>query len=79
MLPDSLHDSGSRLGEHRGEILRRLNSRPRTLVHGDYHLDNLMFGEEVDQIAIVDWQFLSKGRGIWDVGLFLCQSLRSDG
>lgn len=78
MLPDSLHDSGRRLGEHRGEILRHLSSRPRTLVHSDYHLDNLMFGEDVDQMAIVDWQFLSKGRGIWDVGFFLCQSLRSD-
>ena len=54
-VPDSLHDLGRQLGEHRGEVLRRLYSRPWTVVHGDYHLDNLVFRDDPARMAIVDW------------------------
>ena len=56
-----------------------MNSPPLTLVHSDFNLDNMMFGDP-DQMpfALIDWQFLHIGRGVWDIGLFLCQNLTSE-
>jgi hypothetical protein len=31
-------------------------------VHGDYRLDNLMFGADDDDVVVVDWQTLDIGR-----------------
>ena len=44
-----------------------------TLGHGDYRLDNLMFGtpEGGPDIAVVDWQTPNHGPGIVDVSYFL--------
>ena len=46
---------------------------PNTVTHGDYRLDNLMFGNLVDgaTIATVDWQTPGHGLGITDVSYFL--------
>jgi aminoglycoside/choline kinase family phosphotransferase len=42
---------------------------PRTLIHGDYRLDNLFFpGREV---AVIDWQIACRGQGAFDVAYFL--------
>jgi hypothetical protein len=77
-LPNTLIEIGERLGEHRGRIARHLfETSPRTVVHADYQLDNLMFGSFTGgrPFAVVDWQFVRLGRGIWDVAYFLCQNL----
>ena len=54
-----------------------LQARPErfTLLHGDYRLDNLMFGEEVH---VVDWQTLTVGLPGRDLGYFLGTSLRTE-
>jgi len=46
---------------------------PNTVVHGDYRLDNLMFGgaDGGAPIAAVDWQTPGHGLGITDVSYFL--------
>ncbi|HEY4610465.1 MAG TPA: phosphotransferase [Ilumatobacteraceae bacterium] len=46
---------------------------PNTVTHGDYRLDNLMFGtaEGGPPIAAVDWQTPGHGLGITDVSYFL--------
>lgn len=46
---------------------------PLTLVHGDYRLDNMMFGTEAGgyPLAVVDWQTLTLGAGPGDVAYFL--------
>jgi hypothetical protein len=68
-----------------GEALRTHDAVPRilraaqhTLIHRDYQLDNLIFGtpEGGSPFAVVDWQFLSRGRGVWDVAYFLSESLQ---
>jgi hypothetical protein len=46
---------------------------PRGMVHGDFRLDNLMFG--VDRCTIVDWQTVSWGPAVRDVSYFLGGSL----
>jgi hypothetical protein len=75
-LPDAVMEIGQRLGEQRGRIARHLFAgRPRTLIHSDYHLDNLLFGEDGTSLFVVDWQFVKHGRGIWDVAYFLSQNL----
>ena len=46
---------------------------PRTLVHGDFRADNLLFGP--DRPAVLDWQTCSFGTGVSDLSYFLASSL----
>ena len=79
-LPADIVEIGQRLGRHRADIFRHLASPPQTLVHWDYQLDNLFFATPEGGVpfAVVDWQFVRRGRGIWDVAYFLCQNLEPD-
>lgn len=76
-LPDEVMEIGELLGEYKGRITRHLfTKKPKTLLHGDYHLDNLMFGATGEEaFFVVDWQLVKRGRGIWDVAYFLSQNL----
>jgi hypothetical protein len=47
---------------------------PRTLVHGDFRADNLLFGQ--DRPAVLDWQTCSFGTGLSDLSYFLASSLQ---
>ena len=58
---------------HLGAILARLSTPPRTLLHGDYRLDNLLAGE--DGIVAVDWQSIAFARGVTDWAYFAMGSL----
>jgi hypothetical protein len=49
---------------------------PSTVVHGDYRLDNLLFGGE--RVAVLDWQTVSRGPGLSDLAYFLGASLLVD-
>ena len=84
--PVFLERYADRLGTQDAETLRSfaagvkrwVSRRPatRTLVHGDYRLDNLMFersGEGV-QVAAVDWQTLSVACGGQDLAYLLGNS-----
>jgi len=42
-----------------------------SVVHGDYRLDNLMFGADPDDICAVDWQTITIGPPARDVAYFL--------
>ena len=49
---------------------------PVCLTHGDFRLDNLMFGREAERsLVIVDWQTVSFGLGISDISYFLGSGL----
>ncbi|HEX2850232.1 MAG TPA: phosphotransferase [Acidimicrobiales bacterium] len=50
--------------------------RPWTVVHGDFRLDNLLFGRE--RVAVVDWQTVTVGPALADVAYFLGASLPSE-
>ena len=47
--------------------------RPHGLVHGDYRLDNMLFGEQgADRpLTVVDWQTVTWGPAMTDVAYFL--------
>jgi Ecdysteroid kinase-like family len=49
---------------------------PRTIIQGDFRLDNLFFGTTREQapIALSDWQGLLRGKAAHDIAYFLSQS-----
>ena len=55
-------------------------SRIRGLVHGDYRLDNLLFGADgADRaLTVVDWQTVSWGPAMTDLAYFLGGALRTE-
>jgi aminoglycoside/choline kinase family phosphotransferase len=68
-VPASSVKLGERLTQNIA-LLDALWDAPRTLIHRDYQLDNIFFiGEET---AIIDWQLIAPGRGVFDVAMFLC-------
>jgi aminoglycoside phosphotransferase (APT) family kinase protein len=48
---------------------RKGHAGPRTICHGDFRNDNLLFGP--DRVCIVDWQGAHLGAGLHDVGYLL--------
>ena len=46
---------------------------PRTVVHGDFRLENVFFGASLGKsgFAVIDWQDISRGEGVWDVAWFI--------
>jgi hypothetical protein len=43
---------------------------PHTFVHGDFRLDNMMFGPS-GEVTLLDWQLPCKANALWDVAYFL--------
>jgi aminoglycoside phosphotransferase (APT) family kinase protein len=75
-LPADLVPHSQALGSHRAFLRHHIfGGAPRTLIHRDFQLDNLFFGVGTMPFAIVDWQFLSRGLGVWDIAYFLSESL----
>jgi hypothetical protein len=61
----------------RPNILDALAAMPRTLVHFDFRADNLFF-EDDGTVVVIDWQAISQGGGVADVGYFLSQNLSTE-
>lgn len=53
---------------------------PMTVQHGDYRLDNLLFGTQEGgyPVAVVDWQTVAHGPGLSDVSYFMGAGLLPD-
>ena len=67
---------GDKLPEQIPHIKNKLAHPPLTLLHGDYRLDNCFLGdsERYSSIAIFDWEYCAKGRGVFDVATFICEA-----
>ena len=66
---------GSRIGAY----YAALNSGPKTIVHGDYRLGNVLFGDEGQiDFVVIDWQGAGLGCGMYDVAFFLSFSVTVD-
>ncbi|MEZ5573280.1 MAG: phosphotransferase [Halioglobus sp.] len=48
---------------------------PFALLHGDYRLDNLMFGDDPHDVVALDWQTICVGSPARDLAYFLATSL----
>lgn len=68
---------GAWLDAHGVALLRALGRAPVTLIHGDYHLDNLVFAHG-ELRAALDWQAVARARGVFDAAYFLCADLEAD-
>lgn len=80
-LPEPIREMGEGFGSRRAAIERHLfNTPPRTLLHGDFHLGNLVFATETSGVpfAVLDWQMLRRGRAVRDVAYFLSENLLPD-
>ncbi len=73
---DLLHRFSSKLD---GWVMQR--SGPRSLVHGDFRLDNMLYGSPQGStipLVVVDWQTISIGKPISDIAYFLGAGLLPD-
>src|SRR5439155_9185706 len=71
------------LAERFGAALARWSGErqgPSTVVHGDYRLDNMLFGSATGgyPVAVVDWQTCAHGPGASDASYFLGAGLPVD-
>jgi hypothetical protein len=76
-LPVEIMAIGNKLIENRSNIVQYLEDPPRTLIHGDYKLDNMFFASAHGGVpfAVIDWQRTSRWRGIYDIACFLCNNV----
>lgn len=58
----------------------QLDQEPKTLIHGDFRMDNMLFGQEAehDSLLVVDFQGPLKGNGIMDVAYLLSHSAKTE-
>jgi Phosphotransferase enzyme family len=68
-LPVEVLAIGERLMKNLSRYLQN-RQPPYTLQHGDYRLDNLLFGAD-HTVGVVDWQVMTHGSGLSDVAYFL--------
>ena len=64
-------DIVERLGGSLARIRQQLSRPPRTILHGDYRLDNLAFDGSGNGPIVIDWQAASIGRSVADMAYFI--------
>lgn len=64
------------IGRRATEFLIASGSQGETYIHGDFRLDNLFFGDDLE-CAAVDWQVSGTSNGFFDLAYFLTGSLAS--
>jgi thiamine kinase-like enzyme len=72
-MPRELREIGERLSQYIPTIKARLTDHPRTIIHGDYRLDNCFLGTPPNSQSLVvfDWEFCAIGRGTYDAATFI--------
>jgi aminoglycoside phosphotransferase (APT) family kinase protein len=78
-VPDAIEDVKERYLAAIPAMQAWMTTAPRTVVHGDFRLENLFFGKVAAQSPVVlsDWQGILRGRAVHDVAYFVSQSLPS--
>lgn len=65
---------GQRFSDAIAGLLADLNREPRTMTHGDYRADNILF-QPNGQPVLLDFQLIGSGSGAYDLAYFVTQSL----
>ena len=75
-MPRGLRLLGDRLGSEIPKIKAKLAKSPRTIIHGDYRLDNcfLLADGESQSLVVFDWEFCARSRGVYDVATFASEA-----
>ena len=55
-----------------------VSAGPKSVVHGDYRADNMLFGGGREEPAVIDWQGFGIGCGMYDVAFLLGTSVSSE-
>ncbi len=76
-MPQGLRLLGDSLGSEVHGIMAKLTRPPRTIVHGDYRLDNCFFpaASAPENVVVFDWEFCVQGRGAYDAATFISEAL----
>jgi hypothetical protein len=71
-VPAAMRATGERFAAHGATIWEQLAGPPRTIAHGDFRLDNLLFGRTgtPEPLVVLDWQAAGRGRGVVDIAYF---------
>lgn len=65
---------GLRIASHFAAV----SAGPKSVVHGDFRADNMLFGGDGrEEVAVIDWQGFGTGCGMYDVAFFLGTSVTS--
>jgi thiamine kinase-like enzyme len=77
-IPDDVRAFGEHLVSRISAAEAMLDHSPRTLVHGDFRLGNLLFGERDGEPTcwVIDWEDITLWNGMFDVAWFLGGCLR---
>ena len=75
-MPQPLRSLGDRLRTEIPGIKAKLATRPFTIIHGDYRLDNCFFPTSAspETLIIFDWEFCARSRGVYDVATFITEA-----
>ena len=77
-MPSELRNIGDHLSQYIPTIKGMLTEYPRTILHGDYRLDNCFLGasgnSSIQSLVVFDWEFCAKGRGTYDVATFISEA-----
>jgi thiamine kinase-like enzyme len=78
-VPRQVREMIEALASNYGAVRERLSQSPVTLIHGDLHVDNLLFlpSQYERGMRVLDWQSVARGRGVIDLALFLFGSLET--
>jgi aminoglycoside/choline kinase family phosphotransferase len=74
LVPDAHLRAAEAVIVHFAGICAEFAHAPRTLVHGDFRLDNLLFAAD-GTAAAIDWQLAAWGRGAYDLAFFASGSV----
>jgi aminoglycoside phosphotransferase (APT) family kinase protein len=80
LVAPEIIDAGTHYLAQLPVLHHRMGEAPQTLIHGDFRLDNVMFGVTPEQhpIALVDWQGVIVSKGAHDLAYLLTQNVRTD-
>jgi hypothetical protein len=65
---------GPRYADALGWLLTDLSTAPKTLLHGDYRADNILFRPD-GSVVLLDFQLIGTGSAAYDLAYFVTQSL----
>jgi hypothetical protein len=79
-IPDDVRKFGAAIVGHMKAVDALLDQVPKTLAHGDFRLENILFGEQDGKAAcwLIDWEDVFFGSGLIDVSWFLGSCLPVD-
>lgn len=76
-VSDAILEVGPKFGGAIAGLLADINREPRTLTHGDYRADNILFQPDGSPV-LLDFQLIGCGSGAYDLAYFVTQSLDND-